>query len=377
MSKRQRTRLPGGQRASPASPARTAVLLPSQIREKHIPLAEIKAAQTKDLPGLDAEERARLIENRKGKKTVIIMGWAEKTRHLVPWDDLAPDVEVWSLNETYNDPSRFLRMYKITRWFQIHKEWDFNRSNNHNDPNHADWLKTRPGPSQPGYIPIYMVKKFDYVPASEAYPLEEIVASYGPNAENLRDFQSTAACMVALAIHEDFRRIEAYGIEMTGGADYMRQRVNFQEWLGVAMGKGIECYAPPQSDIFAPRRLYGFEQEPRVNLTHVELWRSSYHKSMDDTEKEIIALAGRRNEIVARLGQSGTNPGTRERLLSEKEAIENELLGLTAKAAYARGNENMAAKLLKEISALGEMYLKFGRDGDGRLVAESMEDVKE
>src|SRR3990170_45054 len=115
MSKRQRTRLPGGQRASPASPARTAVLLPSQIREKHIPLAEIKAAQTKDLPGLDAEERARLIENRKGKKTVIIMGWAEKTRHLVPWDDLAPDVEVWSLNETYHDPSHFLRMDKITR----------------------------------------------------------------------------------------------------------------------------------------------------------------------------------------------------------------------------------------------------------------------
>ena len=374
MSKRQRVRLPGGKRANSA---RTAVLLPSQIREKHIPLAEIKAAQAKDLPGLDPEERQRLVEARKGKKTVIIMGWAEKTRHLVPWDDLTPDVEVWSLNETYHDPSRFLRMDKITRWFQIHQEWDFNRPNNHNDPNHAEWLKTRPGPSQPGYIPIYMVQKFDYIPASEVYPLDEIVATYGPNADNLRDFQSTAADMVALAIHEGFERIEAYGIEMTGGADYMRQRVNFQEWLGVAMGKGIVCYAPPQSDIFARRRIYGFEQEPRVNLTHVELWRSSYQKSQEEAEREIIALAGRRNEIIVKLGQSGTNSGAKQRLMEEKNAIEDKLIGLTGKAGFARGNANMAERLLKEIQQLGEMYLKFSRDGQGQLQAHSVEDVQE
>lgn len=317
-------------------------------------------------PGLDQAERTRLIEARRGKETVVIMGWAEKTRHLVPWDDLGVDVEVWGLNESYNDPSQFIRMDKITRWFQLHPEWDFRRPNNHNDPKHWEWLRSAP-------VPVLMQKRFDSIPTSVPYPLAEIVGCFPGIEETVCDFQSTAAYMAALAWYEGFDRVEAYGIEMTGGADYVRQRSNFEKWIGICIGSGMEFYAPPASDIFAARRLYGFEQEPRVNLTHVELWRKSYQEAMDKHEKEIIALASRRNDIVQKLAQSGTNPGQRARLSEEKGQIENTLLGLTAKAAYARGNANMADRLLEEIAKQGEMYLQFGRGDDGQLVAGAVE----
>lgn len=366
MGKRTRNRAPhqGLAPKKTVSVLRPTTIFPSKFQVKRVDVREVRAKQQKEAgkgPQLSHDERESLKAARAGKKTVIIMGWAEKSRDYVPWDDLTDGVEVWGLNEAYNDPQQFIRMDKVTGWFQIHPEWDFRRANNHNDEAHLDWL------TQAHPFPIWMQEVYPYIPSAKQYPLEEIIAKAG--GEQWRDFQSTAACEVAMAWYLGFERIELYGIEMTGGTDYIRQRANLDRWLGFAMGSGIEVYAPPASDIFARRQLYGFEQQPRVNLTHIELKRQAYQKLLADAENEMRALDEERKVAAAKLASPGINPGERSRLQELVDALSLRLIVGAGKAGIGRGGLEGLNWVHSEVRALGESYLRYELDPDGKIGA--------
>jgi len=132
---------------------------------------------------------------------VAIVGFAEATRALAPFDD--PSYEVWALNEEYTYPW----LKRFDRWFQMHPRWDFARDNNLSHPNHLLWLMDKkddclfckgagevkkqvkdktevmacpyckegiytPAKTRKG-VPIYMQRYWEDIPNSIAYPLNE------------------------------------------------------------------------------------------------------------------------------------------------------------------------------------------------------------
>lgn len=121
---------------------------------------------------------------------------------------------------------------------------------------HYAWLQKNHGK------PIYMLYSYPDVPNCSPYPLQEVVDRFFGNIRNgdekIKYLTSSFAYMVALALFEDFDRIEVYGFEMSGGDEYIPQKACAEFWLGVATGMGKEIYVPPKSLLlWGP--LYGYQ----------------------------------------------------------------------------------------------------------------------
>ena len=206
-----------------------------------------------ELPVLDEQTDRELREARKGKKTVAIVGVALSTATLAPYDDR--EVEIWALNEMYS----LSWAKRITKLFQIHaeKSWKVDKKTKYGHTiNSYSWLKKT-------NIPVYMRCRHEEIPFSIEFPLceirETLLGKLRLGDKRIHFYTSTPAYMIAMAIREGFERIELYGFEMTDDTDYAEQKPGFLFWIGLALGKGIEVYAPPESQyLVAP--LYGAER---------------------------------------------------------------------------------------------------------------------
>lgn len=335
----------------------TQIVPPSALRERVLTTAQAKIdMEAGHLPRpaqfhLGEQERALLKEMRKGKKTFVLFGWAEKTRGMCPWDDYESGTEFWSLNESYADPSGFITMLKITGWFQLHRRWDYARQNNHNDANHFDWLK------QAHDYPIYMIQHWDDIPSSVEYPLDEICYAYGANAPRARRFKSTAAFMLAMAIHKGAEHIELYGIEMVMGDDYIQQRANFEFWMGVAVAKGIYIYTPPPSALtWWNEPLYGYDAKPRLTPTHLELKRHSYVQQVQQLERHAFELQGAMDQLAEERKKT-SNVVKRKEMNQKLEELQAQLVNTLQKAAFAQGNKTAFTWIINEVKERGEVQL--------------------
>ncbi len=182
----------------------------------------------------------KVISKRTGKNTVAMVGFAVTSRDQAPWDDM--DTEIWGLNEAATQPW----MKRWDRWFQLHPEENFNRTTNTNDPDHPLWLRKSHDK------PIYLQDKFDYIPDSVRYPIEEIVREYG------NYLTSSFSYMIALAMLEGFERIELYGFEMGTLTEYHFQKAGAEYLIGMALGMGIEVYIPENCSL-CTGKMYGYE----------------------------------------------------------------------------------------------------------------------
>lgn len=141
------------------------------------------------------------------KPNVALIGFAGTSRHLAPYDDQT--WECWSLNEAHRQPW----MKRLTRWFQIHQKWDWQKMNNESYREHREWL-TKDHP-----FPIYMLEKYSEVPSSVRYPLEDVIAKLVPNVKRgdavNEYFTSSFAWMCALALYlGPPKKIGVWGFEM-------------------------------------------------------------------------------------------------------------------------------------------------------------------
>lgn len=209
----------------------------------------------KVLPPQDPETAAKLRELRKGKKTAACIGLAPTSCSLAPFDD--PEVEIWGLNEAHAFPQWFKR---ADRWFQIHATESWKRHIAKRDVRgHFEWLKTNPMD-----IPIYMQYPHPLVPKSIGYPLHEVVedvfSGFRRGDAKVKYFTSTLAYMMGIAIIEEFERIEIYGFEMSDNIEYVMQKACAEFWIGVALGRGIEVYTPPNCQILHSE-LYGGDEQ--------------------------------------------------------------------------------------------------------------------
>lgn len=181
-------------------------------------------------------------EDRVGKKTVALVGFASDSRELAPYDDL--DVDIWTLNKAHLEPW----MKRFDMYFQIHTlEYLKNGIGlSESDRAHWEWL------TEPHDFFIVTQKKFDEIPASIEFPLEEAKMRFG-------DFYtSSLAYMMAFAIMEGYERIELYGFNLAANAEYRYQRDSGEYFIGLAEGMGIEVYLPPTCPMIKGK-LYGFE----------------------------------------------------------------------------------------------------------------------
>lgn len=208
------------------------------------------------------------------KDKVAIVGFANATRHLAPFDD--DSYEIWTINEAGNvrHPS-FSWVKRIDRLFQIHPRWDFTRENNANDPNHWLWLQNKadtciackgsgcencvegiytPHDIRTSVKYIYMQEEYADIPNSIEYPLE-FLRQQNPAGKY---FTSSLSYMLMLASMMTYTEISLYGFEMAAQTEYFHQRACAEYLIGYMQGQGLNVKVPSESSLLKGE-LYGYE----------------------------------------------------------------------------------------------------------------------
>jgi hypothetical protein len=216
------------------------------------------------------------------KNTVAIVGSHPDSRSLFDFD--RTDCDVWVFNEALADPSGWAK--RADGVFQMHDPTIWRNPKNRNDPGHYEWLKSGNTPT------IWMREKYDEVPKAVRYPLEEIQEELLGNFSTQRFFTSSISYAIALAIYLSYDRIEMYGIELESNTEYFYQRDCATFWTGVAVGNGIDVYAPIA--MFKAPYLYGYEGGANLDKSvyiarddEVTPKRSKYEARYLDARREL------------------------------------------------------------------------------------------
>ena len=162
-------------------------------------------------------------------KTVVIVGNGP-SRVRAPHDG-----EVWTMNNHC-----LLWDWEPTAVFEMHP--DALTAARYGQEYHA-WLQ------QPHPFPIYMHQADPAIPASVTFPRDEIhygqfVEKGGRTIENF--YSTTVPYMLALALHQGYRRVELWGVDLkTSARQSHRDCVFF--WLGILGAHGVDIYIPEDS----------------------------------------------------------------------------------------------------------------------------------
>lgn len=170
---------------------------------------------------------------------VAIVGTCHTTRDLAPHGN--PEWTVWGINE--------IGIQCAGSWhafFNVHTLAELRRDYSKN----LEWL----GKAQ---CPVYLQERCPEVPWSVPFPVHEVL-DMAPR----KNFDSSIAWMIALAILQGYKKIGIFGVEMMIHSEYAHQRPNLQYWVGFCDAKGIEVHIPEQSTLLRARHLYGFEDPP-------------------------------------------------------------------------------------------------------------------
>ena len=231
------------------------------------------------------------------KKRVAIVGFAGTTRGQVPYDDKT--IEVWSLNNAW----QFVPDGRWARWFELHPmsivNADFQRpkkdslgSTDQKGTDRYEWLKRQ----KPGK-PIYMQKHQEDIPASVAWPREEVNAFFAERGANVPGYysddyySSSISEMLAHAIMDGYGEIHLYGVDMLQDEEYYYQRSGCEYYIGFARGAGIKVYVPKQSALCQCGYVYGYTEPPPLHVFDNMLEFLERQETQALTEKERAMFA--------------------------------------------------------------------------------------
>lgn len=183
----------------------------------------------------------------KGLDTIILLARGP-SGYRCPTEKL-PNTEVWGSNTVYRDRTldRLFIMHDI-RWEMMTEDRNLIENVNALD------------------IPVYCPGAYPVLKNSVDYPIQDVFAEFGI----IPYFLNVIAYMVALAIVQQPKKIQLYGIDMRAGMEYQAERANVEFWLGVAVGRGIKVDTTPESMIFysphqahKDRLFYGYTPRKR------------------------------------------------------------------------------------------------------------------
>lgn len=247
-------------------------------------------------------------------KKILMLGMNPRTRDRIPWDD---DCEIWSLNEGHSKD--WMRRFDVL--FQLHKVWDWNRTNNLAFPNHPLYIKavnddclyckktgkayqegkevacpwctggvyyTTQDRYQTNGKPkrIIMQDLNEDVPGCIRFPIEAIEAAHGEIY-----LTSTLAHMLAYAIHYlPDHAIELYGFEAESNTEYAVQRPCIEYWVGYGRGKGMSIEAPG-SHLLTGRH-YAYEDFDQGYRSRLELRKRVLQENLNQAETAAVKSEG-------------------------------------------------------------------------------------
>lgn len=221
---------------------------------------------------LDAE--AGLVERKRDK--LAIVGYATSTRDLAPFDDMT--YEIIGLNQLYR------MIPRADFWADLHINWD---EENVDGTDHAGWIR------ECG-IPVLMTQRHDDLPTSVRYPIEAVIG------EACDYLTSTISLLIGWAIHQGYKEIALYGIDLVVGTEYEFQKACAEFWLGVAHGRGISVIIPQASALLKHTHRYGYEKEPSWGMVKPSEFASreaALIKQRDELLAKLHALDGALHEV--------------------------------------------------------------------------------
>lgn len=84
-------------------------------------------------------------------------------------------------------------------------------------------------------VPLVAPFKYEEIPLSEAFPLDECVKQFGTPY-----FLNTIAFMIAYAILKGAKEIDIFGVNQASSSEYFYEKASVEYWLGVCNGLGIK-----------------------------------------------------------------------------------------------------------------------------------------
>lgn len=170
-------------------------------------------------------------------RKIAIIGKCSNSRSDAPISD--PSWEIWTLGW---DPTPVCH-----RTFEMHENWRNFLGNPEDAAAHHNWLSSQ-------VVPVYMLKKEDDIPLSVAFPMDAVADDIGRTCFGTPYLESSIAYMMALAILEKVDRIGIWGCDLSTGGEYAYQRPNMEYLIGLARGRGIKVFTPPQNALLSPCR---------------------------------------------------------------------------------------------------------------------------
>ena len=180
-------------------------------------------------------------------RKIAIIGKCSNSRSDAPIDNRS--WEIWGLAW---DP-----LPVCHRYFEMHRNWRNFLGNPEDAEAHRRWLAGQ-------NVPVYMLEQEHDIPASVKYPMDEIADDIGRTCYGTPYLESSIAYMMALALYEKVDRIGIWGCDLSTGGEYAYQRPNMEYLIGLARGRGIKVYVPPQNALLSPAHdvCYGFWEAP-------------------------------------------------------------------------------------------------------------------
>ena len=203
-----------------------------------------------------------VVDTKRHRKKLAIVGFATSSRMLAPFDD--DEWEIWAMNQLY----RYIP--RATRWWEIHNRPMF-EADIVRDTDYVAWLQQCP-------IPIYMADTFSDIPRSVRFPIEALTEEFGIKFIGDRFgrpyFTSSPAYMLALGIHLGFEEIGVWGIDLTIGREYEYEKACFEYFLGMARGRGIKVTLPLTTALLKAAYRYGIDVAPPSGPFSEEMFNS-------------------------------------------------------------------------------------------------------
>ena len=172
-----------------------------------------------------------------------------KVQAYPPTPHIEEEWEIWACS-----PGAYGVVERCTRWFEVHR-WEPGKS--WFSPEYCQFLRNFKGP-------VYTGKPVEEIANHVVYPLDDILARFGPYF-----LTSSLSLMLAMAImdiekarteeghNNDDDVIGLWGVDMAATEEYGYQRAGCQHFIELAFNAGIGIYVPPESDLLRPMPVYG------------------------------------------------------------------------------------------------------------------------
>ena len=127
----------------------------------------------------------------------------------------------------------------------------------------------------------------DLIPRADIFPHERLVKEFSHFF-----FTSQPAWMMAFAISEKASQIGLFGLDMAARSEYAHQKSAILHFALIAQQRGIEVFAPPESEVLYPPPLYGYSfnspmgRKLRVRQLEVEQQIAEMDKQISNLERK-------------------------------------------------------------------------------------------